>query len=222
MSARLSATRRDRITARLPMLRPPHPEGTLGAVRVEVRGDRDGAREIEVLGAIDRPAVAAGAVAAVAVTHVLARRRAGRGARHGRCPPRHRRPADRAGLPRREGGPLRRCEAAALIRRHGIGTVSGAGDRSAPMELEARSHSFSNPARLTAMVSELDQIAHTRLRRDGQRYTDNRRQLVGVLAESADPLTIPEILERDGPTSPRARSTATWSSSSGPASCRRS
>jgi len=73
VSARLSATRRDRVTARLPMLRPPHPEGTLGAVRVEVRGDRDGMRAVEVLGAIDRPAVAAGAVAAVAVTHVLAR-----------------------------------------------------------------------------------------------------------------------------------------------------
>ena len=39
------------------------------------------------------------------------------------------------------------------------------------------------------MVSEIDQIAHTRLRRDGQRYTDNRRQLVHVLAESPDPLT---------------------------------
>jgi Fur family ferric uptake transcriptional regulator len=46
------------------------------------------------------------------------------------------------------------------------------------------------------MASEIDQIAHTRLRRDGQRYTDNRRQLVYVLAESADPLTIPEILQR--------------------------
>ena len=73
VSARLSATRRDRVTARLPMLRRPHPEGTLGGLRVEVRGTRDGAREVEVLGAIDRPAVAAGAVAAVAVTHVLAR-----------------------------------------------------------------------------------------------------------------------------------------------------
>ena len=46
------------------------------------------------------------------------------------------------------------------------------------------------------MVSEIDQIAHARLRRDGQRYTDNRRQLVQVLAESADPLTIPEILRQ--------------------------
>jgi saccharopine dehydrogenase-like NADP-dependent oxidoreductase len=72
VSARVSATRRDRVTARLPMLRPPHPEGTLGAVRFEVRGNREGRRDIEVLGAIDRPAVAAGAVAAVAVSHVIA------------------------------------------------------------------------------------------------------------------------------------------------------
>jgi Fe2+ or Zn2+ uptake regulation protein len=46
------------------------------------------------------------------------------------------------------------------------------------------------------MVSELDRIAVTRLRRDGQRYTDNRRQLVGLLAGAEAPLTIPEILER--------------------------
>jgi Fe2+ or Zn2+ uptake regulation protein len=46
------------------------------------------------------------------------------------------------------------------------------------------------------MASELDRITHTRLRRDGQRYTDNRRQLVEVLSESPDPLTIPEILLR--------------------------
>jgi hypothetical protein len=70
VSSRLSATRRDRLTARLPMLRPPHPEGVLGAVRVEVRGTRDGARAAEVLGAIDRPAAAAGAVAAVAAVAV--------------------------------------------------------------------------------------------------------------------------------------------------------
>ena len=67
ISARLSATRRDRLTARLPMLRKPHVEGALGAVRVEVRGVRNGERQAEVLGAIDRPAVAAAAVAAVAV-----------------------------------------------------------------------------------------------------------------------------------------------------------
>jgi hypothetical protein len=66
ISARLSATRRDRLTSRLPMLRKPHIEGALGALRVEVRGLRAGERQAEVLGAIDRPAVAAGAVAAVA------------------------------------------------------------------------------------------------------------------------------------------------------------
>ncbi|HEY4378223.1 MAG TPA: Gfo/Idh/MocA family oxidoreductase, partial [Acidimicrobiales bacterium] len=31
ITARVGATRRDRVTARLPMLRPPHPEGTIGA-----------------------------------------------------------------------------------------------------------------------------------------------------------------------------------------------
>lgn len=44
------------------------------------------------------------------------------------------------------------------------------------------------------MSPELDLIASSRLRRDGQRYTDNRRALVGVLQDG--PLTIPEILAR--------------------------
>lgn len=66
VTARLAATRRDRLTARLPMLRPPHPEGGPGALRVEVRGRVGDRRDVKVLGAIDRPAVGAGAVAAVA------------------------------------------------------------------------------------------------------------------------------------------------------------
>jgi len=66
ITSRLAATRRDRLTGRLPMLRPPHPEGGPGAVRVEVRGRRGDASEIVVLGAMDRPAVAAGAVSALA------------------------------------------------------------------------------------------------------------------------------------------------------------
>jgi hypothetical protein len=70
VSARLAATRRDRLTGRLPMLRPPHPEGAAGAIRVEVRGRRGRASETLVLGAIDRPAVAAGAVAALAALAV--------------------------------------------------------------------------------------------------------------------------------------------------------
>jgi hypothetical protein len=70
VTARMAASRRDRMTATLPMLRPPHPEGEVGAVRVEIRGQRGDQRDVEVLGVIDRPAVAAGAV--VAVTAVLA------------------------------------------------------------------------------------------------------------------------------------------------------
>jgi hypothetical protein len=66
VTARVQATRRDRLTARLPMLRPPHPEGSVGAVRVELRGRRGSQHEVVVLGAMDRPGVAAGAVAAVA------------------------------------------------------------------------------------------------------------------------------------------------------------
>ncbi|MEY2449989.1 MAG: hypothetical protein QOH79_3465 [Acidimicrobiaceae bacterium] len=66
ITARMGANRRDRVTARFPMLRPPHPEGGPGAARVEVRGRRGRARVVQVLGAMDRPAVAAGTVAALA------------------------------------------------------------------------------------------------------------------------------------------------------------
>jgi hypothetical protein len=52
ISARASGTRRDRLTARLPMLTPPHAGGDLGAVRVEVRGAAgDGARVTVIAGA---------------------------------------------------------------------------------------------------------------------------------------------------------------------------
>jgi hypothetical protein len=66
ITARMGANRRDRITSRFPMLRPPHPEGGPGAARVEVRGRRGTARVVQVLGAMDRPAVAAGTVSALA------------------------------------------------------------------------------------------------------------------------------------------------------------
>ena len=66
MSARVSATRRDRLTARLPMLAPPHAEGDRGAIRVEVRGAlADGARETMVVGAVGRTGDLAGTVAAL-------------------------------------------------------------------------------------------------------------------------------------------------------------
>ena len=64
-TSRVAATRRDRLTAPLPMLRQPHPEGLVGAIRVEVRGRRGQSFETVVYGAIDRPGLAAGAVAAV-------------------------------------------------------------------------------------------------------------------------------------------------------------
>jgi hypothetical protein len=66
VTARLGATRRDRLTMHLPMLTPPHAEGGPGGARVEVRGWRGDAREVAVYGVMDRPAVAAGAVAALA------------------------------------------------------------------------------------------------------------------------------------------------------------
>ncbi len=66
VTARVAASRRDRLTGRLPMLWPTHPEGGPGAIRVEVRGRRGQAKAIVVFGAMDRPAVAAGAVGAVA------------------------------------------------------------------------------------------------------------------------------------------------------------
>lgn len=65
VTARIAASRRDRLTTRLPMLRRPHPEGMLGAARVEVRGRRGPVTDVRVLGALDRPAIAAGIVAGV-------------------------------------------------------------------------------------------------------------------------------------------------------------
>lgn len=62
ITARLEATRRDRLTSWLPMLRPPHPEGLVGAVRVEVRGWNAGRPETRILGASAAPAVIAATV----------------------------------------------------------------------------------------------------------------------------------------------------------------
>lgn len=71
LSARVSATRRDRLTSWLPMLRKPHEDGGPGAVRAEVRGMRDGAAETIVLAAMAYPSVSAGVVAATAARFVL-------------------------------------------------------------------------------------------------------------------------------------------------------
>lgn len=66
VTARLVANRRDRALAPFPVLLPPPEEGGLGAIRVELRGERDGERHCVVYGALDRPSTAASAVAAVA------------------------------------------------------------------------------------------------------------------------------------------------------------
>jgi hypothetical protein len=70
VTSKSAANRRDRLTARFPMLRPPHAEGGPGGIRVEVRGQRGTGRDLTVLGAMDRPAVAAGTVAALAALAV--------------------------------------------------------------------------------------------------------------------------------------------------------
>ena len=66
IDARRSARRRDRFTARLPMLSSPHPEGGVGALRVEVRGRAsDGARVTRILGVAELVGTAAASLAAV-------------------------------------------------------------------------------------------------------------------------------------------------------------
>lgn len=65
ISARMAATRRDRFTGKLPMLRRPHRDGGPGAIRVEVRGRLNGGVETLVYGVMDHPSVAAATVAAV-------------------------------------------------------------------------------------------------------------------------------------------------------------
>jgi hypothetical protein len=64
ITSRMSATRRDRLTARMPMMSPPHKEGGIGGLRVEVRGTRKGERHVEIVGMAERIASVAAAVAA--------------------------------------------------------------------------------------------------------------------------------------------------------------
>lgn len=65
VSMRRTATRRDRLTARLPMLRRPHAEGGVGALRVEVRGGlASGERVTRVAGVAEQIGTAAAATAA--------------------------------------------------------------------------------------------------------------------------------------------------------------
>jgi hypothetical protein len=72
ISARRSARRRDRFTARLPMLRAPHQEGGIGALRVEVRGaNAEGGRECLIVGVAELVGTAAAATAATMATLLL-------------------------------------------------------------------------------------------------------------------------------------------------------
>jgi hypothetical protein len=71
ITVRVSATRRDRLTARLPMLSPPHAEGGVGGLRVEARGVRNGRRHVEIVGVANRIATIAGAVAAHTAVAIL-------------------------------------------------------------------------------------------------------------------------------------------------------
>ena len=79
-TARVAPTRRDRLTAPRPMLRQPHPEGLVGAIRVEVRGRRGQSFDTVVYGAVDRPGLAAGAVAALVAVEAAEGRLSGPGA----------------------------------------------------------------------------------------------------------------------------------------------
>jgi len=65
ITARLSATRQDRFTSWLPMLTPPHNDGGIGAVRVEVRGRLENEITTRVLGAVSPPSTATAIVVEV-------------------------------------------------------------------------------------------------------------------------------------------------------------
>ncbi len=109
ITARLTASRRDRALAPFPVLLPPPAEGGLGAVRVELRGERAGERSAVVYGALDRPAIATGALAAVAALD------AGAG----------RLPSGAGGL----GGSGRHVEILAELARRGVRAAVFEGDR---------------------------------------------------------------------------------------------
>lgn len=74
ISARTAATRRDRLTARLPMLSPPHREGGIGALRVEARGaDHRGGRSSEILGVAELLGTVTAAVVIGMLDHLTQR-----------------------------------------------------------------------------------------------------------------------------------------------------
>lgn len=70
-SARLVLSRRDRLAQHLPRMLPAPFEGGVGAVRVEMRGIHGSGRVTLVLGALDRPGVAAGVLVSEVVMAIL-------------------------------------------------------------------------------------------------------------------------------------------------------
>ncbi len=72
VTARMSANRRDRFTSWLPMLTPPHAEGGVGAVRIEVRGaTSSGARDTLIAGIAELVGTAASAITTAFVDLIL-------------------------------------------------------------------------------------------------------------------------------------------------------
>jgi len=72
VSARMAVDRSTRLLGWVPRRVAPPVDGDPGAVRVEVRGLRDGVASTSVLGVMDRPSVAAAATAAVAAVRLHA------------------------------------------------------------------------------------------------------------------------------------------------------
>lgn len=73
ISARVSANRRDRFTARLPMLSPPHREGGVGAVRVEVRGANSSGERLTLVAGVAELVGTCAAATAAAFTGAIVR-----------------------------------------------------------------------------------------------------------------------------------------------------
>ncbi|MDG1846263.1 MAG: Gfo/Idh/MocA family oxidoreductase [Acidimicrobiales bacterium] len=71
ITARLSATRQDRFTSWLPMLIPPHNDGGIGAVRVELRGRILDQRATKIIGAAASPSTTSAIVAETLLRQVL-------------------------------------------------------------------------------------------------------------------------------------------------------
>jgi hypothetical protein len=71
VQARMSATRRDRFTSQLPMLKRPNREGGVGAVRVEVRGSEAGGGRLTMIAGIAELVGTATAATALAFTDLV-------------------------------------------------------------------------------------------------------------------------------------------------------